>query len=214
MFKGNLKLFFFKELTNNWMLLTELIIDVSIFLIFITLTIMLMYKISSRHLDCISKLIIVSYGVDFTFRLAISVMCVTMDKCLHNNNNLIEINKIQLVIALFISTLDRLKWLILYLFVLEMRSVNITLSSDDLITYKKKLRCHDIIWKLIVVFFIILQIPIVVVQYIRKFNISNNPNNIKVNLKLELIEMILRSLKIPIDIYMFILYFRLLKYFF
>jgi hypothetical protein len=65
-----------------------------------------------------------------------------------------------------------------------------------------------------VTYFIVLQIPIVVVQYVRKFGIKTKVfDEIDKNVTLELAELILRSLKMPVDIYMFVLYMRLLHFF-
>ena len=73
---------------------------------------------------------------------------------------------------------------------------------------------HNRIWWFIVLYFIVLQIPIVIIQYVRKFGVTGKfIDSINKNLELELVELILRSLKMPIDIYMFVLYMRLLHYF-
>lgn len=97
-----------------------------------------------------------------------------------------------------------------------MRSVQVTLISDSLEEFKMNTKRHNFIWWLIVGFFIVLQIPIVTVQYWRKFGMSRDLKDIisdEIYDRLELVELILRSLKMPIDIYMFVLYMRLLHFF-
>ena len=69
-----------------WLELTELIVNASIFLIFVPLSIILICKIRCRSLDCTSKLILISYCIAFTLRLASDVLCLTLDKCLDYSN--------------------------------------------------------------------------------------------------------------------------------
>jgi hypothetical protein len=141
------------------------------------------------------------------------LLCITLDKCLEYNNKKVN-DELTLSLALVVSTLDRLKWLVIYLFILEMRSVQITLISESLEEFKKNMKSHNRIWWFIVTYFIVLQIPIVVVQYVRKFGIKTKVfDEIDKNVTLELVELILRSLKMPVDIYMFVLYMRLLHFF-
>ena len=109
-------------LNLSWVELTETTVNLSIFLIFIPLSIILMCKIRCHSLDCTSKLILISYCIAFTLRLTMDVLCITLDKCLEYDN--IEINdELTLSLALVVAALDRLKWLVIYLFILEMRSV-------------------------------------------------------------------------------------------
>lgn len=145
----------FDEISQNWVERTQVIANTTIFLIFMPLTYFLMRRIICRHLDFVSKLILASYCIDFTLRLAMDILCITLEKCLHYNS-VGQIDRLTLVLSILVSTIDRLKWLILYLFILEMRSVHITLNSESLEEYKKKLKCHNILWFVIVGFFLAL----------------------------------------------------------
>lgn len=109
-------------LNLKWVELTELIVNASIFLIFIPLSTTLICKIKCHSLDYTSKIILISYSIAFTLRLAMDVLCITLDKCLEYGKK--EVNDdLTLSLALVVSALDRLKWLVIYLFILEMRSV-------------------------------------------------------------------------------------------
>jgi len=105
-----------------WIELTEAIVNLSILLIFIPLSIIMICKIRCHSLDCTSKLILISYCIAFTLRLTMDVLCITHDKCLEYDNKMGN-DKLTLSLALVVSALDRLKWLVIYLFILEMRSV-------------------------------------------------------------------------------------------
>jgi hypothetical protein len=114
-------------------------------------------------------------------------------------------------LAVINSVFDRLKWLVLYFFILEMQDVRIKVESSNLEVFqirKAQLNCTKII---VVIVFIGLQLPIVVIQYYNKFNSVKLSKDWSDALKL--FECSFRTLKLPLDFYIFYMYFQLLRFF-
>ena len=114
-----------------------------------------------------------------------------------------------------ISLFERLKWLILYFFILEMKNVQIKLFSESLDEFKTETRKHRRRVCVIITIYLLLQIPILSLQYTRKFIYASDSgvDNGKILLILEGLEAIFRSLKLPIDSFLFYQYLRMLHFF-
>lgn len=114
-----------------------------------------------------------------------------------------------------ISLFERLKWLILYFFILEMKNVQIKLFSDSLDEFKSETRKHKRRVCVITTFYLLLQIPILSLQYTRKFIYASGSglDHDRTLLTLEGLEVIFRSMKFPIDSFMFYQYLRMLHFF-
>ncbi len=90
--------------------------------------------------------------------------------------------------------------------------------SDNLDEFKRNYRRYKITKWSILIIYVLLQIPILTTQYIRKFTETpedqiDSPETTKFLLYLEGIEVGLKSIKLIIDIYMFYLYMRILHFF-
>lgn len=90
--------------------------------------------------------------------------------------------------------------------------MRIKVESESLEEFKVRKEHLRSIKRLVITIFLILQVPIVGVQYYRKL-MSDGQLNDKILIIFDLFEIVLRTVKIPLDLYIFYLYMRLINYF-
>jgi hypothetical protein len=105
--------------------------------------------------------------------------------------------------------------LILYIFIMEMKTMQIKVVSETVEEYRLGLSAHKSNKIYIYLSYVLIQAGVVTLQYIRKsmpYDSTGEQDKDLLN-DMELIENILRGLKLLIDFYMFYLYMRLVHFF-
>lgn len=105
--------------------------------------------------------------------------------------------------------------LILYIFIMEMKNMQIKVISETVEEYRLRLSAHKSMKIYIYLSYVLIQAAVVTLQYIRKSKLKDSTTEQDKDLlnDMELTENILRSLKLLIDFYMFYLYMRLVHFF-
>lgn len=148
------------------MLLVYFIVSTVVVSIFIPMELYLLCKIKFR-IDMTAKIILLAFTLCFILREVVNTVCLDPEKC--NESDLFD-DKVIVFIGVINSVFDRIKWLVLYFFILEMQDVRIKVESSNLEVFqirKAQLNCTKII---VVIVFIALQMPVIIIQYYNKFN--------------------------------------------
>jgi hypothetical protein len=106
----------------DWMAPTSVIIICVILLTFLPVEIYVLAKVG-RGIDCSSKLILIAFTLSFILRGSIDVgNWIGFDPSNIIDNKVFG-SKLTIVIQMIVSLIERMKWIILYFFILEMKNV-------------------------------------------------------------------------------------------
>ena len=130
--------------------LVYLVVAATIFLTFIPVEIYALCKINFRT-DFTTKAILLAYTLCFAIRLTTSSICLDKTKC---NEEDTYVDNLVLAMQVVSSISDRLKWLILYFFILEMQEVRIKVESETLKEFISRKKSH-LILKIVLIFLFI-----------------------------------------------------------
>jgi hypothetical protein len=142
-----------------------------ILIIFLPIEIYVLTKVS-RGIDCTSKLILFAFTLNFILRWIVDVSNEFFIKTNYDEDQNILYDfgpKFQIAIQLINSLISRLKWIILYFFVLDMKYVQIKLFSESLEEFKYETQRHKRRICYIFTSFLFLQLSVLALQYTRKF---------------------------------------------
>ena len=201
-----------------WLNLTKTILTGAILVIFLPILIYVLSK-TRRGLDTSIKLILFAFTLNFILRFSKNLgefYLFTYSATKDNEASRVYFDThLGIAIQMVISLFERLKWLILYFFILEMKNVQIKLFSESLDEFKSETRKHRRRVCVIITIYLLLQIPILSLQYTRKFIYASDSgaDHQRILLILEGLEAIFRSLKLPIDSFLFYQYMRMLHFF-
>lgn len=190
---------------NATLLKIYLWLSVGILATFLPFELILLQRIRWR-IEATSIVILVSFSLCFAVRVTTNALCLNPDSC---DTTILLGDKFVVALKIISSIADRLKWLVVYFCVLEMQEVRIKIESDTLQEYQKKIKVLKIIKTVIVSVFVIVQFPIIFIHYfgddllsmLKEYNITDD------NLTI-----ILHIIRLPIDVYIFFIYMRLINY--
>ena len=108
---------------------------------------------------------------------------------------------------------ERIKWFIMYYFILEMQQVKIKLESNSIVQFDKMMLRHRLQKKLIFGLCILLSTATLTFNIVRHYNDTMADLNQHLALWISLVAFIFRSLKVTLDVYMFIMFMRVFLFF-
>lgn len=112
-----------------------MIVSILILTLYLPLELLTLVKIRLR-IDLTSKIILAAYTLCFLIRMSINVTCMDTGRCQVNNPDTVEY--LIKAMELMNSFADRIKWLILYLFIMEMQEVRNKIESETLREFQRR----------------------------------------------------------------------------